>query len=97
MIRANTRVPDEVIGDFHAMMAANDTGATAVVQLMEEGELTDLTEFGRFVQGRSETSMRAAIRGIPNGVYRSPSFSLAPPRVGFDYDRGSTRAPVIPR
>ncbi len=71
VIRANTRVPDEVIGDFHAMMAANDTGATAVVQLMEEGELADLTEFGRFVQGRSETAMRAAIRGIPNGVYRS--------------------------
>jgi N-methylhydantoinase B len=75
VIRANTRVPDEVIGDFHAMMAANDTAIRNVRQLIEEGELGDLTEFGRFVQARSEAAMREAIRKVPNGVYRSRVFA----------------------
>lgn len=71
IIRANTRVPDEVVGDFHAMMAANDTAIRNVGQLLEEGELDDLTRFGEYVQARSEAAMREAIRKIPNGVYRS--------------------------
>jgi N-methylhydantoinase B len=71
IIRANTRVPDEVVGDFHAMMAANDTAIRNVRQLLDEGELDDLTRFGKYVQARSEAAMREAIRKIPNGVYRS--------------------------
>lgn len=71
VIRANTRVPEEVIGDFHAMMAANDTAIRNVRQLLDEGELTDLNAFGRHVQARSEAAMRDAIRNIPNGVFRS--------------------------
>ena len=71
IIRANTRVPDEVVGDFHAMMAANDTAIRNVSRLFEDGELEDLTRFGNYVQARSEAAMRDAIRKIPNGVYRS--------------------------
>lgn len=70
IIRANTRVPDEVIGDFHAMMAANDSAIRSITQLLDEGELSDLGEFGRFIQARSEVAMRDAIRKVPNGVYR---------------------------
>ena len=70
LIRANTRVPDEVIGDFHAMMAANDTAIRNVCGLLDEGELGDLGAFGEFVMARSEAAMRAAIRAIPEGVYR---------------------------
>jgi N-methylhydantoinase B len=70
LIRANTRVPDEVIGDFHAMMAANDTAIRNVCGLLDEGELGDLGEFGAFVMARSEAAMREAIRAIPDGVYR---------------------------
>jgi N-methylhydantoinase B len=71
IIRANTRVPDEVTGDLHAMMAANDTAIRNVKRLLEEGELTDLTTFGEYIHARSESAMRVAIRKIPNGVYRS--------------------------
>jgi N-methylhydantoinase B len=71
VIRANTRVPDEVIGDFHAMMAANDTTVRGVERLLAEGELDDLGAFGRLVQARCERAMREAIARIPNGVYRS--------------------------
>ena len=75
IIRANTRVPDEVIGDFHAMMAANDTATGNVGELLDEGELRDLGEFGRQVQARSEAAMRAAIRTVPAGVYRRTVFA----------------------
>ena len=75
VIRANTRVPDEVIGDFHAMMAANDTAIRNVRQLLDEGEIGDLGEFGQFVRARSEAAMREAIRKIPDGVYRSDVFA----------------------
>jgi N-methylhydantoinase B len=70
VIRANTRVPDEVIGDFHALMAANDTTARGVLALLAEGELTDLHAFGQTIQTRSEAAMRAAIRQVPDGTYR---------------------------
>jgi N-methylhydantoinase B len=75
VIRANTRVPDEVIGDFHAMMAANDTAIRNVQQLLDEGELGDLTEFGAFVRARSEAAMREAIRKVPNGIYRGSVYA----------------------
>jgi N-methylhydantoinase B len=71
ILRANTRVPDEVVGDLHAMMAANDTAIRNVARLLDEGELEDLTRFGEYVQSRSEAAMREAIRKIPDGVYRS--------------------------
>jgi N-methylhydantoinase B len=71
IIRANTRVPDEVIGDIHALMSANDATAAGVVLLLGEGELTDLTEFGRLIQARCERAMRDAIRRVRNGVYRA--------------------------
>ena len=70
VIRSNTRVPDEVIGDFHAMMSANDSAIKNVTLLLDEGEIKNLTKFGEFIQNESEAAMRLAIRSVPNGVYR---------------------------
>jgi len=71
VIRTNTRVPDEVIGDLHALMSANDAAARGVCQLLDEGELKDLDGFGAHVKDRCEAAVREAIRRIPNGVYRA--------------------------
>lgn len=71
VIRSNTRVPDEVIGDLHALMSANDAAARGVAQLLDEGELKDLDAFGAYVKDRCEIAMREAIRRIPNGIYES--------------------------
>ncbi|MGG5822704.1 hydantoinase B/oxoprolinase family protein [Falsiroseomonas sp. HW251] len=71
IIRTNTRVPDEVIGDLHALMSANDAAARGVCQLLDEGELKDLDAFGAYVKDRCEIAMRDAIRRIPNGTYRA--------------------------
>ena len=39
--------------------------------LMEGYDLPDLTDLAREIQGRCETAMRAAIRELPDGTYRS--------------------------
>lgn len=75
VIRSNTRVPNEVIGDLHALMAANDAAARGVAQLLDEGELKDLTMFGEFIKSRCETAMREAIRKVPNGRYRAQIYA----------------------
>lgn len=71
VIRSNTRVPNEVIGDLHALMSANDAAARGVRQLLDEGELKDLDAFGAYVKDRCEIAMREAIRRIPNGVHEA--------------------------
>jgi N-methylhydantoinase B len=71
IIRSNTRVPNEVIGDLHALMAANDAAARGVCQLLDEGELKDLTAFGEYIKSRCEAAMREAIRKVPNGTYHA--------------------------
>lgn len=75
IIRANTRVPEEVLGDLYAMMAANDTAIRNLQRLLDEGELGDLTQFSKFVQMRSEVAMREAIRKVPNGTYCGQVFA----------------------
>ncbi len=75
IIRANTRVPDEVIGDVHAMIAANDIAIRKVAQFLAEAGLHDLDTFGRDVQAFSEAAMRKAIAAVPPGVYRRTVFA----------------------
>jgi N-methylhydantoinase B len=75
IIKANTRVPNEVVGDLHALIAANDATARGVIQLLDEGELNDLTAFGKHIQSRSEIAMREAIRKVPNGQYHSQIYA----------------------
>lgn len=71
IIKSNTRVPNEVIGDLHALMAANDAATRGVAQLLDEGELKDLTIFAEYIKSRCETAMREAIRKVPNGQYHA--------------------------
>jgi N-methylhydantoinase B len=75
VIRANTRVPEEVIGDLQAMIAANDTAIRNLRELLDEEELGDLSDFSKYVQARSEAAMREAIRKVPNGTYRGQVYA----------------------
>jgi N-methylhydantoinase B len=71
MIRANNRLPDQVIGDLMAMVAAGRIAETRLVELMSEAGIADLAEISGEIRGRAERSMRAAIAAIPDGAYRS--------------------------
>ena len=71
IIRENVRNPDQVLGDLHALIAANARGADRLLAFMDEYGMEDVRAIAAVVQTRSERAMRDAIRAFPDGVYRS--------------------------
>ncbi len=71
VLRANVRVPDVVLGDLHAEIAANRTMAHRLIELIEEEGLDDLAPVSRAIQERAEAAMRRAITALPDGIYVS--------------------------
>lgn len=70
-IASNVRVPEMVIGDIHAQVAANQSGGEKILALMDEYGLDDLQPLATEIQTRSEMAMRQAIRAVPDGEYRA--------------------------
>jgi len=70
IIRANVRTPLPVLGDVHAMVAANEVGGKKLIEMMEDYRMSDLDDLSDAIIDRSERSMREAIRRIPDGTYR---------------------------
>ncbi|MFD2332856.1 hydantoinase B/oxoprolinase family protein [Cohnella sp. GCM10020058] len=70
IIRANVRVPDEVLGDIHAQIAAGRAGASLLVELLEEHGIADISPISQQIQAKAEKAMRKAVAAIPDGEYR---------------------------
>ncbi len=71
IIRANVRVPDQVIGDIYAQEVGNQVGARKLLEMLEEYDLPDIEEVSALILARTEAAVRAAIRVLPDGVYRN--------------------------
>ncbi|WP_231119265.1 hydantoinase B/oxoprolinase family protein [Rhodovulum sp. MB263] len=71
LIRQNVRNPDQVLGDIFSFVAANALGAERLDAFMADYGMHDLRALAEVVQGLSERAMRAAIRALPDGDYRS--------------------------
>ncbi|MBV9813287.1 MAG: hydantoinase B/oxoprolinase family protein [Acetobacteraceae bacterium] len=71
LIGENVRKPEEVLGDIHSFVAANQLGAERLVRFMQDYGMHDLRALAAVVQNRSEAAVREAIRTLPDGVYRS--------------------------
>ena len=71
LIRANNRLPDQVVGDLMAMVAAGKIGEARLIELMSEVGIDDLDGISAEIRSRAERSMRTAIAAIPAGTYRS--------------------------
>ena len=70
LLRANVRVPDQVIGDLMAHLAAASTLERRLLDFMDEQELDDLQTIGMAIQQRAERAMETAIETlIPPGEY----------------------------
>lgn len=69
LIRTNVRVPDEVLGDLNALVAAGEVAQRRLVEFMREFELDDLTALADEIQKRAEMAMRRRIRALPQGTY----------------------------
>jgi len=71
MIRANVRLPEPVLGDIAAQIAAGETAARGLRDLIAREGIDHLTPISREICARTERAMRAAIAAIPEGTYRS--------------------------
>ncbi len=70
LILANVRTPEEREGDIAAQIAANRVGERRLLEIVSRYGLAETLRYTRGLQAYSERMTRAAIRGIPDGVYR---------------------------
>lgn len=70
IIRANVRVPDQVIGDIYAQEVGNRVGARKLIEMLDEYDLPDIEEVSASILRRTEAAVRAAIRDLPDGSCR---------------------------
>lgn len=69
LIRANTRVPDPVLGDIRAMIAGVRKASQRLFEIIESYGLEVTLGSIREMLDQGERMARAAIRRIPNGTY----------------------------
>lgn len=74
-LRQNVRVPDQVMGDLYAQFTALTLMEQRVKALLTDQKLKSLDDLAREIHTRSEAAMRAAIRKVPNGIYRQTAVS----------------------
>lgn len=70
-ITSNVRTPHEVIGDLEAQVAAGEVGASRLLGLLEEFDLSHIEDLSDEIISRSEAAMRKAIREFPDGEFRN--------------------------
>jgi N-methylhydantoinase B len=75
IVRANVRQPDEVIGDFYAQTACNETGGRALLEMMDEFGLDSIDGVAEEIIRRSEAAVRAEIAKLPSGEWTNETWS----------------------
>ncbi len=87
-IEANVRTPEERRGDLRAQVAANETGADRVRELVGRYGVDTYRDALAAIQDYSERRMRAELDTIPDGTYRFEDV--------LDGDgRGATDLPIV--
>jgi N-methylhydantoinase B len=69
MIRANTRLPVDTVGDTYSLAACNDVGCQRLTEMMSEFALDDLDDLAAYICERSEATVREQIAALPNGSW----------------------------
>ena len=70
LLAANVRVPDQTLGDFNAQFAAKAIGIERVRQLCWKYGTQSVKLTMTELMDYAERQLRAAIRALPDGVYR---------------------------
>ena len=69
LLRYNTRVPEQVIGDFMANVNCNRTAGRELLAFMDGYGLERLDDLSAAIREQSERAMRARIHALRDGVY----------------------------
>jgi N-methylhydantoinase B len=71
MIRANTRLPVDTVGDTYALAACNDVGCKRLTAMMDEFALETLDDLAAHVLDRSREAVLAQVATLPKGTWRN--------------------------
>ena len=74
LLRRNVRIPDTVMGDLNAQIAACTVGVRRISELAERYGDNQLAIIAEELLRRSELMTRQALRDIPEGTYRFVDF-----------------------
>lgn len=69
LIRANSRVPDQTVGDITANITCNEVGGRQLLEFMDVYGVDDLMPLSRAIRNQAATAMREKIRGWRDGTY----------------------------
>jgi N-methylhydantoinase B len=69
IVGVNVRVPDKVLGDLKAQMAACAAGERGMLTLLKRYGAAPVAAYGDALQDRAEALARVAFEEIPDGVY----------------------------
>ena len=75
LIRANVRLPHEVVSDFYAQAACNEAGGRALIETMNEFSLESFDPVAEEIIHRSEQAVRASIRELKEGEWEGETWS----------------------
>ena len=70
-IRANSRVPNDSVGDLMAQVSANEVMTARILELLKDLRIDGLEDISKELVSRAEAMMREAVRALPAGTYRS--------------------------
>lgn len=70
LIRSNTREPDQLVGDLHALATCNEIGHRRLIDMMREFSLTDLSGIAEFILSRSLAATLERINALTPGTAR---------------------------
>jgi N-methylhydantoinase B len=71
IVHGNFRSPEITWGDIQAQLAANEVGRRRILELAQRYGAQELVRYMSGAMEYSERMMRAAIAGIPDGVYEA--------------------------
>ena len=74
MLRLNVRIPDTLMGDLNAQVAACKVGSRRLIELADRFGTDHLISIFEALLDRSEAMTRSAIAAIPDGTYRYHDF-----------------------
>jgi N-methylhydantoinase B len=69
LIERNVRVPEQVLGDLRAQLAAGHVGARGLLELVERYGAATLGRLSEAALDYAESEARHAIRALPDGLY----------------------------
>ena len=69
IMRANSRAPDKLEGDVHALVASNESGANRLTRMFDEYGLADLETLSAHILTATDKSMGEAIARLPKGSW----------------------------